>query len=184
MANGDCVSSVPPSSKSISIISAPLSSSEDVLQPSFTAQKGLENCPYLHIALHLQLIFSNPKEGLSPKSQMIPTIVQTQELLPGDLEPAGNLPTVFLPCVFTLMLSQCWAWLESALLCTVSNAQPAQDLEASSQFTEHQGIRQWVYWRLWVPGSGWPWPVVHCFLYCWMSFVSLLNLETSVSLCV
>lgn len=50
--------------------------------------------------------FTNPKEGLSPRSQMFPTIVQAQELLPGDLELAGNLPTAFSIRVFTLMLSQ------------------------------------------------------------------------------
>lgn len=39
--------------------------------------------------------FSNSKEGLGPKGQMFPTIIQTQESISGDYERAENLPGAF-----------------------------------------------------------------------------------------
>lgn len=61
LANGECASSLPLSSTSISTTATSLSSSEDILQPIFTAQKGLGNCPYLYVALHRQPMLFKPQ---------------------------------------------------------------------------------------------------------------------------
>lgn len=85
--------------------------------------------------------FSDSKEGLSPKGRLFQTNIQTQEMLSGDLGPAGNLPTLFSWCFHTGTLSMLSlsAFAEPLLVRT----QPKRP-DASSQSTEHQAAWQCV----------------------------------------
>lgn len=81
--------------------------------PSSQLRKDWETALTFVLRFTSNQFFSNPKEGLSPKSQMFPTIVT------GRLRTGWESPHFLLTRVFTLLLSQCWAWLESVLLCTI-----------------------------------------------------------------
>lgn len=144
--------------------------------PSSQLRKDWETALTFVLRFTSNQFFSNPKEGLSPKSQMFPTIVT------GRLRTGWESPHFLLtPCFHIAplsMLSLTW----ECLALHDSSAQPAQGLQASSQSTKHQGIRQCVYWRSRVPGSGWPWSTVSPTAE-WLSSACLTSKLQSLSMC-
>ena len=101
---------------------------------------GLWNHPIFMQGIAPIQFFSNSKEGLSPKGQMFPTIIKTQESLSGELELAGNQPVLRSLCFLGewggggsgafSMLSPTCEW----LCWTVSDAYLVQCLDASSVY--------------------------------------------------